>query len=78
MTTISPILKPIGHLLAAEERVAVLKKDMETTHPEVLVSVCAWCQKEQGLPKSKNQTHGICAAHKAVMIAQLEQLKYMR
>lgn len=67
MTPTAPILKPLGDLLAREE------------HPAAPVeSVCAWCQRLYGWPARPNQTHGICAEHKAAMLADLERLQHIK
>jgi hypothetical protein len=74
MTTVDPILKPLGDMLAREE----LQARLETPGAELLVTVCAWCQKEQGLKPQPNQSHSVCAGHKAIFLKQLEQLQHIR
>lgn len=67
MITTAPILTSLAKLMAAEERPA----------EEPLEVVCAWCQKLYGWPKKPNQSHGICAAHRDAMLADLERLKHI-
>lgn len=69
-----PILKPLGQMLAVEERAA---ETMAQVQPVEVV--CSWCQKLYGVPPVRpNQTHGICMEHKAAMLADLEQLQYIK
>lgn len=36
--------------------------------------VCAWCQAEMRAPKRPGESHGICARHKAQMLADAERI----
>lgn len=38
-------------------------------------TVCAWCQRESGQQPEAGQSHGICPAHRAAMLAEIRNLK---
>lgn len=48
------------------------------SRPALLVSVCAWCQKERGEQAQPNQSHGICDRHAAEMREELAWIKFLK
>lgn len=66
MTTFTSILKPLGHLLAAEERARATP---------IVFRVCAWCQRGLGVAPSVQReagstSHGVCQDCKEKFIAR--------
>lgn len=64
------ILRTLGLMLAKEEHSSA-RRPRPVMSPG---SVCAWCQKEAGVPGQPGENHGICERHRAEMDAEIEQL----
>jgi len=67
MTTLAPILRPLGHLLAAEERAVATP---------IVYRVCAWCQRGMGvalavLREAGSTSHGVCPDCKEKFMAKI-------
>lgn len=71
MTTFVPMLRPMAHLLALEEKGQ--GSSGQVSRPAE--SVCAWCAQERGEKPNPDmqQSHTICARHLAAIKADLEQ-----
>jgi hypothetical protein len=72
MTTISPILKPIGHMLAAAERA-------QADSTPIVFRTCAWCgcglgTKAAELPQAGTISHTICNPCRETFMKQTKNL----